>query len=635
MRETLVRVACAAALILAVTPGASAQSLPASCTFTDDPVAAGVTAVKAAHVSQLRACINDIRAQRSLPAASWTDPTLTPQQSVIKAVHITELRSAISQVYTALNVSPPQFTDTLTPLVTVAKAVHINELRTAARNAPSPFCGSGTPTISSLNPTWGPVGTTVTVSGTNFGAAQCGSTLWFNGTPASPSQWSATSITAAVPTGATTGYVTVTVGSITSNGVLFTVGLNPPTTPTISSISPLSGAVGTVFTITGSNLWGTVGSSTVLFDNSTFFSAPILTSSPTSITAAVPMTMGEGVHTITVRAGTDTSNGWPFTVETTPPVGDPGGSVEYYHQDAIGSIRLITNAAGAETKRFDYLPFGQEWTTTSSHPNTLRFTGKERDRQTEYGPWTALDYFGARHYQGQTGRFTSSDSVLNADQALADPQRWNRYTYGLNNPFRNIDPDGKEPVKAQAGTIARFVSEMNASPSAVGAQVGAQAMGTLGRLGETSGLEPSVVRYFNKSANRYVFTELGGWIDMVHFLFYAGRAMQNSMNGVSNPMSEAVQDGFLQERVDSLPLKAPWSAYSYEDLPSDRFGALFATQVFDPNNKATLGQQIEGYLNALGATDPRNAPNWQKLPMRDSRNPPIATNPTTSPMFTR
>ena len=57
------------------------------------------------------------------------------------------------------------------------------------------------PSITSLNPTSGTVGTSVTITGTNFGASQGSSTVTFNGTPApmpAPA-WSATSIVVAVP----------------------------------------------------------------------------------------------------------------------------------------------------------------------------------------------------------------------------------------------------------------------------------------------------------------------------------------------------------------------------------------------------------------------------------------------------
>jgi hypothetical protein len=101
------------------------------------------------------------------------------------------------------------------------------------------------PAISSLSTTSGPVGTSVTVTGSNFGATQGASTVTFNGTVATPSSWSATSIAVPVPAAATTGPVVVTVNGQASNSVTFTV------TPKINSLSPTSGAVGTSVTISG------------------------------------------------------------------------------------------------------------------------------------------------------------------------------------------------------------------------------------------------------------------------------------------------------------------------------------------------------------------------------------------------
>jgi RHS repeat-associated protein len=123
---------------------------------------------------------------------------------------------------------------------------------------------------------------------------------------------------------------------------------------------------------------------------------------------------------------------------------DPGGTAAYYHADGLGSVRLITNASGAEVTRFDFLPFGQE-PGASPHPNTIRFTGKERDPETAASAtgWAALDYVGARYYQSQTGRFTSVDPVFTWEENLVDPQRWNRYAYVRNNPLRYTDPDGR------------------------------------------------------------------------------------------------------------------------------------------------------------------------------------------------
>jgi len=88
--------------------------------------------------------------------------------------------------------------------------------------------GTTTPYITSLNPTSGSVGTSVAVTGVNFGATLGKSTVTFNGTATKPKSWSDTSIVAPVPTGAMSGNVMVTEGGIASNRVGFTV-VAPPT----------------------------------------------------------------------------------------------------------------------------------------------------------------------------------------------------------------------------------------------------------------------------------------------------------------------------------------------------------------------------------------------------------------------
>ena len=90
------------------------------------------------------------------------------------------------------------------------------------------LAGSGSATLTvdtplGISPAYGSVGTVVTITGTNFGSTQGASTVSFNGTSATPSSWSANSITVAVPSGATTGPITVTVGGEPQNSIVFTV----------------------------------------------------------------------------------------------------------------------------------------------------------------------------------------------------------------------------------------------------------------------------------------------------------------------------------------------------------------------------------------------------------------------------
>lgn len=85
--------------------------------------------------------------------------------------------------------------------------------------------GVVTPSISNLSPASGAAGTTVTITGSNFGATKGTSTVKFGAATATTTAWSATSITATVPAGLAAGAanITVTVNGTASNAAAFTV----------------------------------------------------------------------------------------------------------------------------------------------------------------------------------------------------------------------------------------------------------------------------------------------------------------------------------------------------------------------------------------------------------------------------
>ena len=123
---------------------------------------------------------------------------------------------------------------------------------------------SGTaPTISSFSPTIGPVGTTVTINGSNFGASP---TVKFNGVTASSSSVNpaGTVITATVPAEASTGPITVEVSGepTATSSTIYTVGVPPPSiTVSPAFVSNLVGTNGapsaaSTYTVLASNLTG-------------------------------------------------------------------------------------------------------------------------------------------------------------------------------------------------------------------------------------------------------------------------------------------------------------------------------------------------------------------------------------------
>jgi RHS repeat-associated protein len=143
---------------------------------------------------------------------------------------------------------------------------------------------------------------------------------------------------------------------------------------------------------------------------------------------------------------------------------DAAGNVFYYVGDHLGSSRVIVQA-GQTTPCYDvdFYPFGGEIAYTNTCQQNYKFTGKERD------PETNLDNFGARFYSSGSqisfapfGRFLSADwSSVPAPVPYAkldDPQSLNLYSYVSNNPLTFSDPDGHcWPLCAAVAKLATWV----------------------------------------------------------------------------------------------------------------------------------------------------------------------------------
>jgi len=102
------------------------------------------------------------------------------------------------------------------------------------------------PATLTLAPASGFIGTSVTVSGSNFGATQGTSTVTFNGVSAGPAtNWSDTQIVVVVPGGATTGPVVITVNGVASNSdKIYTVIADTIAPITTASATPAANGAG-------------------------------------------------------------------------------------------------------------------------------------------------------------------------------------------------------------------------------------------------------------------------------------------------------------------------------------------------------------------------------------------------------
>ena len=117
-----------------------------------------------------------------------------------------------------------------------------------------------------------------------------------------------------------------------------------------------------------------------------------------------------------------------------------GQGLHFQLDDWLGTRRVTTNYAGVVEQTCASLPYGDGMTCTGSPdaPNEQHFTGKTHDSE------SGLDYFGARYYSENDGRFLSPDPASQNLLKVMNPQRWNKYSYALNSPLVLDDPTGRD-----------------------------------------------------------------------------------------------------------------------------------------------------------------------------------------------
>ena len=126
-------------------------------------------------------------------------------------------------------------------------------------------------------------------------------------------------------------------------------------------------------------------------------------------------------------------------------------TVEYIHTDALGSPVAITNEAGQVIERTDYEPYGSM--IGKANNDRPGYTGHVMDSA------TGLTYMQQRYYDPSIGRFLSVDPVTAYEKPLTN---FNRYVYGLNNPYKFTDPDGRDVTCNQNSCTIRSHSILEA-----------------------------------------------------------------------------------------------------------------------------------------------------------------------------
>ncbi len=152
----------------------------------------------------------------------------------------------------------------------------------------------------------------------------------------------------------------------------------------------------------------------------------------------------------------------------------------YFSSDNLGSTSLQTDNLGNIKTKSNYLPFGKELSFSSVGKEKYQFTGKEYDAE------SSLNYFNARYYNPNNGKFISNDPIFKPIEG--------GYQYVRNNPLTITDPSGNGPPSLQeintpygehADEVKSAFSDFYSCASCLSRQTEEHPQGSLSNIGSS------------------------------------------------------------------------------------------------------------------------------------------------------
>src|SRR5579862_7825280 len=119
----------------------------------------------------------------------------------------------------------------------------------------------------------------------------------------------------------------------------------------------------------------------------------------------------------------------------------------FYGYDGFGTVRNLTNSAGAITDTYEYDAFGNSFTVSGTTPNEMLYRGEQWDSD------LGLYYLRARYYNPLTGRFMSRDPEQGVP---GDPRTLHKYLYAFGDPVNRIDPRGRASI-LETGSLDELI----------------------------------------------------------------------------------------------------------------------------------------------------------------------------------
>jgi RHS repeat-associated protein len=173
----------------------------------------------------------------------------------------------------------------------------------------------------------------------------------------------------------------------------------------------------------------------------------------------------------------------------------------YFHNDLAGTPVAATASNGALLWKQTYKPYGERIDPKAPAELQPWYSGKPHVQA------AGISYFGARWYDPQLGRFMGVDPKGFDEGNI---HSFNRFAYANNNPYKYVDPDGREAFRALGlaayplGVLADAASQYAAfgevdfgmaatsSSAKAGAVITGMTLATMGMSAMAARLAPAV-----------------------------------------------------------------------------------------------------------------------------------------------
>jgi RHS repeat-associated protein len=284
----------------------------------------------------------------------------------------------------------------------------------------------------------------------------------------------------------------------------------------------------------------------------------------------------------------------------------------FFHSDDQFSVSAVTNAAGALAERVAYGDFGAPVflspggvaSVASAIGNPYAFTGRR---------WDAAErtyHYRFRTFSPGLGRFTTRDPIGIWGDAL---NLGNGYTYTGNDPWSWVDPWGLVPNQVDTTNLCEIL------------RMTREANSPLLDIEDYSDYD-QVFGRSDGSVARYLYTEKYGWIDLLHFFRLAGIADKYHSDIFSRFA------GFGNEVLQWLQNDS--SGFSYEDMPSNKAGAVFGDNIVDEDPEENITLHLYMFLSDAGALGcSEDPPGFSKMPVDATAVPDHHHNPRDWPLY--